>query len=176
MTATSRKPFDFFIATPERSQDRAVTTDVTDDAISADLDKLFYPDSTHDNLGNKKKTAKEAKANAIITGPWQPNNQPEALGGARDSATRFVLRHDRWLRARAAVAGAVLVIGPMWLLVLERSLYVHLGAVTGFVSVFGCMMIGFVGSTEQVFATTLAYAAILMVFVGVSLDRLFPGD
>jgi hypothetical protein len=61
MTATSRKPFDFFIATPERSQDRAVTTDVTDDAISADLDKLFYPDSTHDNLGNKKRQPRKPR-------------------------------------------------------------------------------------------------------------------
>lgn len=62
----------------------------------------------------------------------------------------------------------------MWFLVLHQELYVNLGVATGFVSAFGFLMVFFVNSLEGVFASTLAYAAVLMVFVGVMFDKQFP--
>lgn len=74
----------------------------------------------------------------------------------------------------SALAAGAFLVGPMWLLVLQRGLYVNLGAATGFVVTFGLLMVGYVDKPEQVFASTLAYAAVLMVFVGVMFDKQFP--
>jgi hypothetical protein len=41
---------------------------------------------------------------------------------------------------------------------------------------FGIMMVWQLKSLDQVFGATLAYAAVLIVFVGVSLDKLFPDE
>ncbi|KAK2007165.1 hypothetical protein LZ32DRAFT_651344 [Colletotrichum eremochloae] len=47
-------------------------------------------------------------------------------------------------------------------------------APSGFVFVFGFVMVGCLNSLDQVFASTLAYAAVIMVFVGVMYDKQFP--
>ncbi|KAK3360181.1 hypothetical protein B0T25DRAFT_534976 [Lasiosphaeria hispida] len=55
----------------------------------------------------------------------------------------------------------------MWLLVLRRELFLQLGATTGFIMAFVFAIAWFVERADQVFAGMLAYAAVLMVFVGV---------
>jgi len=57
----------------------------------------------------------------------------------------------------------------MWLLTLQRELVIHLGATTGFVFGFGFTLAFFVEKTNQVFTGTLAYTAILIVFVEVTI-------
>lgn len=69
------------------------------------------------------------------------------------------------------VAGAFLV-GPMWLLVLVRSVWVHLSVTTACVLAFGSTMVWWTATIETVLAGTFAYAAVLMVFVGVMMQEL----
>lgn len=168
MGEIQQEPFDYFIITPERDNDRNVVTTVLDD-MSKELTDLFHPTG-----GPGLRSVQEAKDNAIVTGEWEYEENPEPLGGTRNASARNVLRRGRRERLMAAVVGATFLIGPMWLLVLKRDLYTHLGSVTGFVLAFGLLMVWQVNSIQNVFASTLAYAAVLMVFVGVSLDKLFP--
>ena len=55
----------------------------------------------------------------------------------------------------------------MWGLVLNREVYFHLGLTTGCVLAFGFLMAWYLNTLEAVFAATLAYAAVLIVVVGV---------
>lgn len=59
----------------------------------------------------------------------------------------------------------------MWLLVLKQELYIQLGVTTGCVSAFGLLMAWYLATLEAVFASTLAYSAVLMVFVGVMMGN-----
>ena len=54
----------------------------------------------------------------------------------------------------------------MWLMVLCKSLYVALGATTGFVFAFGVGAAVFLDNVATVVSCTAAYAAVLVVFVG----------
>lgn len=62
----------------------------------------------------------------------------------------------------------------MWFLVPHQELYVSLGGAAGFVYAFCFTMVFFANSLEGVFASTLAFAAVLMVFVTVIVDKQFP--
>ncbi|KAF2178706.1 hypothetical protein K469DRAFT_326820 [Zopfia rhizophila CBS 207.26] len=64
------------------------------------------------------------------------------------------------------------LIGPMWLLVLKCELFFLLGATTVCVTGFGFLMACYVDGLKYVFVRTLAYAAVLMVFVGVIMQEL----
>lgn len=68
--------------------------------------------------------------------------------------------------------GGAFLIGPMWGLVLKREVYFYLGLTTGCVSAFGFLMAWYLDTVEAVFTVTLAYSAVLMVFVGVSTQAL----
>ena len=64
------------------------------------------------------------------------------------------------------------MVAPMWVLVLKRDMWVHLGVTTGCVFAFGFLASWSLGTLEGVFAATLAYAAVLMVFVGVMMQEI----
>ncbi|KXH26804.1 hypothetical protein CSAL01_00350 [Colletotrichum salicis] len=99
---------------------------------------------------------------------------PEPLGGTRNASAKAVLRRNFWWKIMGAVVGGAFLVSPMWLLVLQRDLYLNLGVATAFTFAFGFLIVGCVDQLDQVFTSTLAYAAVLMVFVGVMFDKQFP--
>lgn len=66
--------------------------------------------------------------------------------------------------------GAFLV-GPLWLLALRRDLFFYLGAATILVTGFGVLLTLYMAVPGQVFAGTLVYAVVLVVFVGLMVDK-----
>lgn len=122
---------------------------------------MFHKKSIH--LFNWRKDA------AVPTGPWEDGEGlMRPVGGTRGEA----FRHAFWSRAFGALAAAAFLVGPMWALALKQDIYVQLGVTTGCIFAFGLGMVVFVGTVEAVFAATLAYAAVLMVFVGVVMQSL----
>lgn len=107
---------------------------------------------------------------AIPTGPWEDGEDlMRPIGGTRGEA----FRHALWSRASGALVAAAFLVGPMWALALEQNIYLQLGVTTGCIFAFGLVMVVAVGTLEAVlFAATLAYAAVLMVFVGVVMQSL----
>lgn len=77
-----------------------------------------------------------------------------------------------WFRVFGFLAAGAFLVGPMWLLVLVRSVWVHLIVTTACVLFFGSAMVWWTATIETVLAGTFAYAAVLMVFVGVMMQEL----
>ena len=152
---SSSKAYDYFIVSSERYNDDRVLEEVVK---SDDKENLYI--------------AKEGLAH--FTGPWErgKENDWEAnpIGRTRSENEKTVRRRAFWWKLGGAIVGAGFLIGPMWLLALKQGLYLQLEATTGFVFGFGLIMAYFVDRVDQVFAGTLAYAAVLMVFVGLSIQ------
>ncbi|PSR98977.1 hypothetical protein BD289DRAFT_361612, partial [Coniella lustricola] len=109
------------------------------------------------------------KPTATPTGPWEDGQgEIRPMVGTRGEYFRRAL----WSRLAGALIGAVFLIGPMWLLVLEQNIFLQLGVVTGCIVIFGLLMVVWLDMLDAVFAATLAYAAVLMVFVGVVMQNL----
>jgi len=157
MAKFSRQRDDPFIASSERSHDNNLLQRA-----------MNYRGKTASDLGDPSdpENLVHLKMSATPTGPWEV---PSAGRGALPIAnTRTeVVRRALWSRIGGACIGGAFLIGPMWLLVLKQELYLQLGATTGCVSAFGLLMAWYQGTLEAVFAATLEYAAVLMVFVGV---------
>ncbi|KAL2814810.1 hypothetical protein BJX63DRAFT_431199 [Aspergillus granulosus] len=111
----------------------------------------------------------ELKGSARPTGPWEKGNK----GAAQPVyATRGeTLKRGLLSRLAGALVGGAFLVGPMWLLALERDLYFQLGFTTGCVSLFGFLMAWSLDTLEAVFAASIAYAAVLMVFIGVIMQE-----
>lgn len=58
---------------------------------------------------------------------------------------------------------------------LKQEIYISLGLTMGCVAAFGLLMVSKMESLEAVFAATFAYAAVLMVFVGVIMQKVGSG-
>lgn len=71
-----------------------------------------------------------------------------------------------WSRIMVSLVGAGFLIGPMWLMMLKTGTYVALLSTSAFVVVFGIMMAAVLDEHIQVLSSTAAYAAVLVVFVG----------
>ncbi|KAM7203810.1 hypothetical protein V8F20_003816 [Naviculisporaceae sp. PSN 640] len=106
--------------------------------------------------------------------PWEPHDSDdpsrrfEPICGTRSNniaRTSYLGFKDRVLLA--ALGGAFLI-GPMWLMVLHDGELTGLIATTGFVALFGIVMAFFLQEGKDVLASTAAYAAVLVVFVGTS--------
>ncbi|EHK15438.1 uncharacterized protein TRIVIDRAFT_228472 [Trichoderma virens Gv29-8] len=107
---------------------------------------------------------------AIPTGPWEDRHKQSVKPIA---STRGETRKKAFSsRIGGAVIGGTFFIGPMWLTALKQEIYLSLGVTTGCVVAFGLLMASFVGSLEAVFAATFAYAAVLVVFVGVMMQNM----
>ncbi len=71
-------------------------------------------------------------------------------------------------RVVVAAVGAAFLIGPMWLMMLNTALYTGLISTTIFVTVFGFLMACVLQEPKDVLSSTAAYAAVLVVFVGLT--------
>ncbi|SPO06119.1 uncharacterized protein DNG_08808 [Cephalotrichum gorgonifer] len=80
----------------------------------------------------------------------------------------------RGLHQRLGVAGlgGIFLIAPMWLMVLHRTLYTALVSTTVFVAVFGLVAALFLTSLMEVMSSTAAYAAVLVVIVGLTTENM----
>lgn len=152
MTKVSQQKYDLFIVSSERAQDRAI------------LGRAMLSGGNLDHTNEQKKAA-------IPTGPWErpdKNGRTEPIGGTRSANVNKLLHRAFWLRVGEAVVGGAFLIGPMWLIVLKRGMIFSLGATTVCVALFGLILVLYSNAPGQVFAGTLAYTAVLMVLVGLT--------
>jgi hypothetical protein len=158
---TSLTTYDYFIVSSERYHDKVVLRS----AMS------HYDDAKRALYNSKKKFA-------LHTGPWEypdsnvsdSNGCAEPIGGTRHEGIKNISLKAFWWKLSAAIIGAGFLVGPMWFLALKQRLYLQLEVTTGFVLGFGVTLAYFMDKVDQVFAGTLAYAAVLMVFVGLSVQ------
>ncbi|KAK4106018.1 hypothetical protein N658DRAFT_502556 [Parathielavia hyrcaniae] len=76
--------------------------------------------------------------------------------------TRTDNQYKRLLsRLVVSAIGAGFLIGPMWLMMIQRGLHVALVSTTVFVVVFGALAAFFLDSPAHVLSSTAAYAAVL---------------
>ncbi|KAI1175135.1 hypothetical protein F4777DRAFT_598744 [Nemania sp. FL0916] len=141
MISRCKLPRDPFLVTGERSIDSYVL---------------------HSLLGDAKKDVSGDPI--IIDGPWEDTTVP--IGGTRNLVTaRSEIVQFRQRLVIAAIAGSFLI-APMWLMVLHNTLYTCLVSTTVFVIVFGVVLAAFLDGPKEVMSGTAAYAAVLVVFVG----------
>lgn len=69
---------------------------------------------------------------------------------------------------RMAASGAILLLGPMWLMVLHKTVYTGLITTTVCVAILGCLCSMILEKPLDVLSATSAYAAVLVVFVGLT--------
>jgi hypothetical protein len=102
-------------------------------------------------------------------GEWEAGNvRPEPIGGTRDENYQRAWMKGFRHRVGAAVIGGIFLLGPMWLMVLHKTRYTALVSTTVFVSVFGLLMALVLDKLMDVLSSTAAYAAVLVVFVGLT--------
>lgn len=150
MAKFSQQPNDPFIASCERLQDKYLL-----------MKAMNRKGKTASNLEELKKMASSRV--------WEENT--DGNGARPIASTRTeTLKRALWSRVGGALVGGAFLVVPMWLLALRRELYVHLDVTTGCVSGFRIVVAWYVNALEAVFAATLAYAAVLTVFVGVMIQ------
>ncbi|PMD29971.1 hypothetical protein L207DRAFT_408167, partial [Hyaloscypha variabilis F] len=71
-------------------------------------------------------------------------------------------------RALVAALGTIFLFAPMWLIVLHKTRYTALITTTVFVVVFGLTMTWIQKNLREAISSTSAYAALMIVFVGLS--------
>lgn len=98
-----------------------------------------------------------------FSGKWSSELDPITL--PRSIAAFNDFKERIWV---AAVGGLFLII-PMWIMVLHNTLWTGLVSTTVFVAVFGLLMAWVLRENMDVLSNTAAYAAVLVVFVGLSL-------
>ncbi|KAJ4393019.1 hypothetical protein N0V93_002225 [Gnomoniopsis smithogilvyi] len=144
----SRERHDPFVVSSERDQDKWA------------LDKLIGIEAKH-KLGVHQ--CRWLMRNAKAVGTWEVDkNDMRPIGGTRGEA--FTRAWET--RTLGALVAAAFLLGPMWALVLNQDIYLHLGVTTGCIVAFGLVMVVALKTLDAVFASTLAYAAVLTVLVG----------
>lgn len=110
---------------------------------------------------------------ATPTGPWEDDN---AASSSKPASVLISTRTKAWKRAYwsrigAGLMGGAFLIAPMWILALQQNLYVILGVATGCIAAFGSAVSLYLETVDSVFAATLAYAAVIMVFDGIVIQE-----
>ncbi|KAH9907736.1 hypothetical protein F4778DRAFT_445296 [Xylariomycetidae sp. FL2044] len=149
MIQCSRMPRDPFHVTGERKTD-AYVIDTTLQKMNIHLEHKDLP--AHEPI--------------MVRGPWEEDWLP--IGGPRDLNLAWAWKAGFKKRIVTAAMGGLFLIGPMWLMVLRNGLYTNLLAATVFVSAFGVLMAWQVDQPKEVMSNTAAYAAVLVVFVGLT--------
>lgn len=148
MMECNQRPRDNFLATGERNVDRYVTRRIISQV-------LREGDAELDNV---------VKSSPV--GPWEHDGRP--IGGTRNSETQAMLLREFRDRLFLAIAGAGLLLGPMWFMVLRKTLFTGLVTTTVCVAVFGLVLVVKLEKAMDVLSATAAYAAVLVVFVGLT--------
>lgn len=111
---------------------------------------------------------------ATSSGRWEDQKNARRQTARAITNTRGqALRRAIWVRFSAASMAGMFLLVPMWVLTLRaENVYLQLGVASGCVTAFGLLMAWMLPTVDAVFASTLAYAAVLMVFVGVVMQEL----
>ncbi|KAF4875405.1 hypothetical protein CGCSCA1_v005701 [Colletotrichum siamense] len=114
--------------------------------------------------------ANEITTHAKSIRPWDmnPDESSEPITGTRGNNVAKTWYRGFKERIVIAAAGGAFLVGPMWIMVLNGGLYTSLISTTAFVTAFGVLMAYFLNEAKDVLASTAAYAAVLVVFVGTS--------
>lgn len=152
MVECAQRPRDVFLATCERSIDRTVLRKVI-----GGLPR-----------GARNRTMRFNEDDATtVSEPWEPDYESAPIPGTRRNATN----QSFWNRVKMATIGGIFLLGPMWLMVLAKTWrYTGLVTTTACVFLFGLYMSFAVEKPMDVLTSTAAYAAVLVVFVGVNTD------
>ena len=145
MKQSSRQPRDPFLITAERYVDNYI-------------------------LSSLVQRPHVAAQDVISSEPWEPETASTPIGGTRHETNKETARRAFLERLAIAVVAGLFLVGPMWLMVLHNTMWTSLVATSVLVFVFGVMAAYRVEDTEKVLASTAAYAAVLVVFVGLSVD------
>ena len=148
MSTSSQQLTDPFLATGKRFADHRVLLR-TMQSVSADLYDLDL-----DTIPSVE--------------PWKGKEDRAPIGGTRHVNKLRSENKLFWTRVGTAAIGGAFLIGPMWLMVLHRSRYTALVSTTVCVTLFGLTMACWLDDEMDVLSSTAAYAAVLVVFVGVS--------
>lgn len=100
-------------------------------------------------------------------GPWTEDGTTP-VGGTRNENMKESEAENFRKRLAIAATGAFFLLAPMWLMVLHRTLYTALVSTTVFVILFGFIMAWYLEGEMDVMSSTAAYAAVLVVFVGLN--------
>jgi hypothetical protein len=119
------------------------------------------------HLANRSRDGRAIKREVRPIEAWEagPSDSAYTSNNRRETFLRK-WKQGFYQRLSVAAAAAVFLITPMWLMVLENSPYTALGSTTAFVVVFGLGSAVFLESLIEVMSSTAAYAAVLVVFVG----------
>jgi hypothetical protein len=101
-------------------------------------------------------------------GPWMENEDGVPIGGTRNEKIKETEWKNFIKRLQMAVLGGVFLLVPMWLMVLHQTRYTALISTTVFVAIFGLVMARYLEKEMEVLSVTAAYAAVLVVFVGLN--------
>ncbi|KAL0468101.1 hypothetical protein QR685DRAFT_556073 [Neurospora intermedia] len=110
------------------------------------------------------------KKHSVPTGPWERDNTDKPARTLISTRTK-AWKRAYWTRIGAALIGGTFLIAPMWILALQRNLFVHLSVATACIAAFGISISLYLETVDGVFAATLAYAAVIMVFVGIVIEE-----
>jgi hypothetical protein len=117
----------------------------------------------------KKENPADPLESAASVGKWDTGNEPpELVGGRRYQNYQRNQTKGFEHRVLAAVVGGIFLIGPMWLMVLYKTPYTALVSTTVCVTMFGLLMALLLDKLMDVLSSTAAYAAVLVVFVGLT--------
>ncbi|CAJ2504198.1 Uu.00g115920.m01.CDS01 [Anthostomella pinea] len=145
MVTCSQRPRDPFLVTGERKIDSYVIHSILRGSLNGGFGRPIPVDN-----------------------PWENDNQP--IGGTRNATLAKSWIDGFKERLIIATVAGFFLIGPMWLMVLHDTLYTTLGSTTAFVTAFGIAMAWFLDKPKEVMSGTAAYAAVLVVFVGLAVD------
>ncbi|KAK7993985.1 hypothetical protein PG989_007366 [Apiospora arundinis] len=104
-----------------------------------------------------------------VPGLWEQDLRP--VGGFRDENDRTKKRKSVKQRLLMATLGASFLIVPMVIMSLENTLSVCLITPTCFIVAFGLTIVVYLTESKEVLSSTAAYAAVLVVFVGLDVEK-----
>lgn len=186
MTKFAVKATDPFVATSRRHHDRAAFDSscrrrklavehlVPPASDDEDDEQPDLGDEDLENEWRQRRWMDRLREASVPSGPWEDdhNFRPDQPASTLVNTRTTSAKKAFWTRVGAAAIGAAFLIAPMWILALKRNLYLHLGIATGCIGAFGISMSLYLESVDNVFAATLAYAAVIMVFVGIVTEEI----
>jgi len=149
MIKCSKQPTDPFLVTGERWVDHRVLQRAMEE--KRDHFELYFSTTKHNRVDS--------------IGKWTFDDMTP-ISGTRDEIEWKKFRN----RLGMAAFGGFFLLAPMWLMVKHRTLYTALVSTTAFVAVFGFIMAA--QGQIDVLSSTAAYAAVLVVLVGLNTQPL----